>query len=53
MYLTANEGYYTTPKKRRVFEPRFISEIRTPDLQTPKRARRILNFFEEEKYDIE
>lgn len=44
MYLTANDSYYTTPKRRRVFEPRFISEIRTPDIQSPKRAKRILNF---------
>lgn len=39
----AEESCDTTPK-RRVFEPRYISEIRTPDFGTPKRTRRILNF---------
>lgn len=44
MVFTANDSNYTTPKKRRAFEPRFISEIRTPDIQTPTKARRNLNF---------
>jgi hypothetical protein len=32
-----------TPKKRKFAEPRFISEIKTPDVSTPKRARRVLS----------
>lgn len=43
MFFTVEESCYSTPK-RRVFEPRYTSEIRTPDFETPKRTRRILNF---------
>lgn len=34
----------STPKRRRYVEPRYISEITTPDVQTPKRASRIIKF---------
>ncbi|XP_036322452.1 uncharacterized protein LOC118736477 [Rhagoletis pomonella] len=35
----------TSPVNRRHFaEPRFVSEIRTPDVSTPKRASRIISF---------
>jgi len=34
----------TTPKKRRCAEPRYISEIMTPDVRTPRRASRIIKF---------
>lgn len=33
-----------TPKRRRFSEPRYISEISTPDLASPRRASRILHF---------
>lgn len=35
---------FWTPNKRRFAEPRYISEISTPDVATPERARRIINF---------
>lgn len=34
----------STPKKRRFHEPRFISEIATPDFSTPRRTRRMIKF---------
>lgn len=36
-----------TPQKRRFAEPRYISEISTPDVATPKRARRVLKLVKE------
>lgn len=36
-----------TPKKRKFAEPRYISEICTPDVSTPKRARRVIAFVKE------
>lgn len=32
-----------TPKRRRFAEPRFISEIKTPDVETPRRAKSVLH----------
>ncbi|CAH0548698.1 unnamed protein product [Brassicogethes aeneus] len=32
----------TTPKKRRFSEPRFVSEITSPDVKTPRRAKRAI-----------
>lgn len=37
----------TTPKYRRCFDPRFVSEITIADLESPKRARIILNLVRE------
>ncbi|KAK0071485.1 hypothetical protein PV325_012828, partial [Microctonus aethiopoides] len=34
-FLQSKRSCYTTPK-RNVFEPRYISEIRTPDFGTPR-----------------
>ncbi|KAK0167726.1 hypothetical protein PV327_001598 [Microctonus hyperodae] len=42
-FVQSEESCYATPK-RRVFEPRYISEIRTPDFETPRRTKRILSF---------
>lgn len=33
-----------TPKKRKYVDPRFIFEISTPDVSTPKRTKRVLTF---------
>lgn len=32
----------STPKRRRFFEPRYINEIKTPDVCTPRKARRVI-----------
>jgi hypothetical protein len=38
---------FSTPKRRRVYAPRYISEIRTPDVNTPRRASRIIRLVKE------
>ncbi|XP_034946606.1 uncharacterized protein [Chelonus insularis] len=45
-HFVQSESIYTTPK-RRVFEPRYISEIKTPDFESPRRTKRILSFVRE------
>ncbi|KAK0079953.1 hypothetical protein PV326_008450 [Microctonus aethiopoides] len=42
-FLQSKRSCYTTPR-RNVFEPRYISEIRTPDFGSPRRTKRILSF---------
>jgi len=43
--LAANDNIYNTPKKQRKFlEPRYISEITTTDVKTPRRANRVIKF---------
>ncbi|KAJ8944265.1 hypothetical protein NQ317_003596 [Molorchus minor] len=37
----------TTPKRRRFAEPRYIGDIRSPDLATPRRAKRSLTIAKE------
>lgn len=32
----------STPKRRRYIEPRYVDEIRTPDVATPRKARRVI-----------
>ncbi|XP_018405580.1 PREDICTED: uncharacterized protein LOC108781949 [Cyphomyrmex costatus] len=34
----------STPKKRKYMEPRYISELMTSDVNTPRKARRIIKF---------
>lgn len=36
------EDSYKTPKKRKFSEPRYIGDIKTPDIATPRRAKRCL-----------
>ncbi|KAK5648099.1 hypothetical protein RI129_002991 [Pyrocoelia pectoralis] len=33
---------FATPRKRRFYEPRYIGDIKSPDISTPKRAKRCL-----------
>lgn len=41
--------YFNSSKKKRLFaEPRYISEICTADMSTPKRTKRIISFVKKE-----
>lgn len=41
-YQETADDVQQTPKKRRFTEPRYVGDIRTPDVTTPQRAKRSL-----------
>ncbi|XP_024872299.1 uncharacterized protein LOC112454902 isoform X1 [Temnothorax curvispinosus] len=47
----SDENYVNTPKKRRFHQPRYISEITSPDFATPRRARRTLKFIKDKEQE--